>query len=122
MAALNFRAPAPALAAEAVLRCAKSETSKIDESRAINPSPNVNRFSMDQTGESAKVRITLAAGSPGVRRHYTDHSAKRAEIGGKLKNCVPCDTSSASVSEHRTDHEISSEFEKDIQNLGAMPD
>src|SRR6186997_880279 len=94
MAALNFRAPAPALFAEAVFRCAKSETSKIDESRAINPSPNVNRFSMDQTGESAKVRITLAASSPGVRRrYYTDHSAKRAKIGGKLKTCVPCDTS-----------------------------
>src|SRR5580765_1332937 len=86
MAALNFRAPAPALVAEAVLRCAKSETSKIDESRAINPSPNINRFSMDQTGESAKVRITLAAGSPGVRRHYTDHCANGAEIARMLMN------------------------------------
>src|SRR5712691_10438912 len=88
MAALNFRAPgAPALAAEAVLRCAKSETSKIDERSAINAIPIVNRFSTGQTGDSANARIALVAVSSGVRRrYYTDHSAKRAEIGGKLKH------------------------------------
>src|SRR6266576_3808638 len=96
MAALNFRAPVPALAPEAVPRRAKSETCKIAERRAINPSPKINRFRMDQTGESAKVRIALVAGPPGVRRHYTDHCAKRAEIGRKLKNCALSDTSGAS--------------------------
>src|ERR1700720_3192895 len=98
MAALNFRAPgAPALAAEAVLRCAKSETSKIDERRAISAIPIVNRFSTGQTGDSANARIALVAGSSGVRRrYYTDHSEKRAEIGRKLKHSVLCDTSSAS--------------------------
>jgi len=31
--------------------------------------------------DSANERIMLVAGSCGVRRHYTDHAAKRAETG-----------------------------------------